>query len=609
MKTSDKKHSRLEWDESELAIRQPIVCMLGHIDTGKTLLLDKIRKSGVQAREVGGITQHIGASFFPVETLKQMCGPLLKQLKGKIRIPGLLVIDTPGHEAFANLRKRGGGVADIAILVIDILRGFEAQTYECIDILKSRQTPFLVAANKIDRIPGWESKPNELFLKSYQSQGIYTRQDLDEHLYGIMGAFSSLGFQVDRYEKIVDFTRTVAIVPVSAKTGEGIPELLTVLIGLTQQYLQKRLKTTKGPAKGTVLEVKEEPGLGVTLNAIIYDGVLRRGDIIVVGGKENPIVTKVRAVLLPKPLDEIRDPRDRFSSVDAVSAASGVKLAAPDLEEAIAGAPVYVIPSEEQLDEYVRMVSEEIEKLRITTDVDGVILKTDALGSLEAIAEILRREDVPIRLADVGDVSKRDITEAMVVKEEEPLYGAILAFNVKVLPDAQQEAHDRHIQIFQHNIIYHLIDNYLEWMRKEQEIRRLREFKQFIRPGKLKVLPGYVFRKAKPAIFGVEIMAGLIRPRQPTVNSEGQDLGEILQIQDKGKAISEAATGMQVAISLEKPIVGRHIIEGDILYIKVPESHAKAMTTKFQSQLSPNELSTLNEYISMMRLKDPFWAA
>jgi translation initiation factor 5B len=592
-----------------MPVRQPIICVLGHIDTGKTLLLDKIRRSSVQAREAGGITQHIGASFFPVKTLTELCGPILERVKGEVQIPGLLVIDTPGHEAFANLRKRGGGVADIAILVIDILKGFEAQTNECIEILKARKTPFLVAANKIDRVPGWISKPSQPFLVSYQSQDSYVRQDLDERLYTIIGDFSTLSFRSDRFDRIIDFTKTIAVVPVSAKTGEGIPELLMVLIGLTQQYLQTQLMVTEGPAKGTVLEVKEEPGLGVTVNAVIYDGLLQKGDTIVVGGKEKPIVTKIRAVLLPKPLDEIRDPRDRFSSVDAVSAAAGVKVAAPNLEDALAGAPLYVVSSKEHLDKFINQVSEEVEKLRVTTDINGVVLKTDALGSLEAIAEILKRENIPIRLADVGDVSKRDITEATAVKDREPLYGVILAFNVKILPDAQEEAKNRRIVVFQRNIIYHLIDDYTQWLKSEQEMLMLKEFDKLLKPAKMKFLPGYVFRRARPAVIGVEILAGQIKPKIPLVNENSGDLGEIMQIQDRGEAISEAKSGMQVAISMEKPVVGRHINEGDIIYVKVPESHAKTLLSTFQARLSSEELDALNELVNIMRRKSQFWAA
>ncbi len=592
-----------------MPVRQPIICVLGHIDTGKTLLLDKIRKSSVQAREAGGITQHIGASFFPVKTLTELCGPLLERLKGEVQIPGLLVIDTPGHEAFANLRKRGGGVADIAILVIDVLKGFEAQTYECIELLKARKTPFLVAANKIDRVPGWISKPRQHFLASYKNQDSYARQDLDERLYTVIGDFSTLSFRSDRFDRIIDFKKTIAIVPVSAKTGEGIPELLMVLIGLTQQYLQTQLMVTEGPAKGTVLEVKEEEGLGVTINAVIYDGVLQKGDTIVVGGKEKPIVTKIRAVLLPKPLDEIRDPRDRFSSVDTVSAAAGVKVAAPNLDGTLAGAPLFVVSPEERLDRLVDQVSQEVEKLRVTTDINGVLLKTDALGSLEAIAEILKREHIPIRLADVGDVSKRDVAEATVVKDSEPLYGVILAFNVRILPDAQEEAKSRKIQIFQRNIIYHLIDDYTQWLKAEQELLALKEFDRLLKPAKMKLLPGYVFRRARPAVVGVEILAGQIKPKTPLVNENTGDLGEVMQIQDKGKAISEAKSGMQVAISMEKPVVGRHINEEDILYVKVPESHARILLSKFQTRLSLDQLDALNELVEIMRRKFPLWAA
>lgn len=590
-----------------MPIRQPIVCVLGHVDTGKTLLLDKIRKSSVQAREAGGITQHIGASFFPVETLKEISGPLLRKIGGEIKIPGLLVIDTPGHEAFANLRRRGGSVADIAILVIDILKGFEAQTYESLEVLKSRRTPFLVAANKIDRIPGWKPQPTFSFLESYKQQDPYVKQALDDYLYRIIGRFSELSFRADRFDRVRDFTRTVAIVPTSAKTGEGITELVAVLTGLTQQFLRRRLQVTSGPAKGTILEVKEEVGLGTTVNAIIYDGILRRDDIIVLGGRNGPIVTTVRALLLPKPLDEIRDPRDKFSSVNEVSAAVGVKIAAPNLEDALAGAPLYVAESNEKIDDLLREVSEEVERLRILTDVDGVILKTDALGSLEAIAENLKRNDIPIRFADVGDVSKRDVIEASVVKENKPLYGVILAFNVRVLPDAEEEAKIRGIPLFCNNIIYHLIDDYLRWLEKKKAEIERGEFERLVKPAKIKILPGYIFRRAKPAIVGVEVLAGTIKPRLRLIREDGKEIGEILQIQDRGKAIPKADKGSQVAISIDKPVVGRHIDEGDILYVNVPEAHARQLFSKFMERLSSDEIECLNEIAEIMSTKKPFW--
>jgi translation initiation factor 5B len=586
------------------------VCVLGHVDTGKTLLLDKIRKTTVGAREAGGITQHIGASFFPVETLRQLIGPLLSRVKSEIEIPGLLIIDTPGHEAFANLRKRGGSVADIAILVINVLRGFEAQTYECVEILKARKTPFLVAANMIDRIPGWNSYPDTPFLKSYPLQDPYVREDLDNRIYEIIGAFSRLGFKIDRFDKVREFASTVAVVPTSAKTGEGIPELLMVLIGLTQQHLKKRLQITEGPAKGTVLEVKEEPGLGLTLNTIIYDGTLQKDELIVVGGKEEPIVTRIRAILVPKPLDEIRDPRDKFSSVESVYAAAGVKIVAPDLEGVLAGASLYGVPQGGDPEKYARLISEEIEKIRIVTDVEGIIVKADTLGSLEAIADILKQDKIPIRLADVGDISKRDVVESSVVKEHEPLYGAILGFNVRILPDAEEEAAAKGVQIFREKVVYHLLENYLTWFKGKRDAGLEQDFETLVRPAKLRVMEGYVFRRARPAIFGVEILAGTIKPKIGVVRAEdGEEVGEIQQIQDKGKALSNAQQGMQVAVSMERPIFGRHIFEKDVLYTKIPEAHVKILLTTFMERLTKEEQDVLNEYVNIMRKKVPFWGA
>jgi translation initiation factor 5B len=590
-------------------IRQPIVCVLGHVDTGKTLLLDELRKTSVQAREAGGMTQHIGASFFPIETLKQLIGPYLASFKTGIEIPGLLIVDTPGHEAFTNLRRRGGSVADIAVLVVDILKGFEAQTYECIEILKSKKTPFIVAVNKIDRIPGWKPQQSAPFLQSYNSQSSFVREDLDNRLYQVMGNFSRQGFKTDRFDHIRDFTQNIALVPTSAKTGEGLAELVMVLVGLTQQYLKKRLQTTEGAAKGSVLEVKEEPGLGLTLNTIIYDGTLNKDDLIVVGGKEGPISARIRTLLVPKPLDEMRDPRDKFTSVDCVYASAGVKIVAPGLEGALAGAPLFAVPSGEDVAKYCQMITEEIGRIRIATEIDGVIVKADTLGSLEAMAELLRANNVQIRIADVGDISKRDVVEASVVKTREPLVAVVLAFGVKVLPDAEEEAEANGIPIFKEPIIYNLVTNYLEWARNKREAKSEAEFEALVKPGKVMVLPGCIFRRAKPAIFGVEVLGGRLKPRWGLLRAEdGSDVGDVQQIQDQGKAVGEAKVGMQVAVSMDKPIVGRHVFEKDVLYVKVPEADAKLLLTAHLDDLTAQEQEVLKEYVTLMRKKTMFWA-
>jgi translation initiation factor 5B len=554
------------------------------------------------------MTQHIGASFFPFETLKEICGPLSSGFTEKITISGLLVVDTPGHNVFMNLRRRGGSVADIAILVVDVMRGFEAQTHESLSILNSRKTPFLVAANKIDLIPGWKKNDqNRSFIESYKKQNPATQQRLDEQLYTIIGAFSRLGMKADRFDKIVDFTKTIAIIPVSAKTGEGLPELLAILIGLTQQYMQEKLLVSQGPGKGTVLEVKEETGLGLTLNVILYDGVIRKGETVVIGGKEGAVETKIRAILLPKPLDEIRDPREKFTPVDIVSAASGIKITAPNIEGIIAGAPLYVVGNDQSIDRLIAQVNDEINKLRIVTDKIGVILKTDTLGSLEAIVTELEHNGIPVRLADVGDVSRRDIVEAATIGKTAALYGVILAFNVKILSDAKDEAANSNVPVFQDAVIYRLIDGYKEWVVKKKAEAVKKALDALVLPGSIRVLPGFVFRKSQPAIFGVEVLRGRIKQGYSLIKEDGEIVGNILQIQDKGETVVQATTGMKVAVSMRGATIGRHFTENDTLYVAVPEEDFRNLMKTYQSALSIDEVQTLRELIEIMRKKFPLW--
>jgi translation initiation factor 5B len=528
------------------------------------------------------------------------CRYIIKNFESKLQIPGLLVIDTPGHEVFSNLRFRGGAVSDIAILVIDILKGVEKQTEECIEILKSKKTPFVVAANKIDRIDGWRPNPNKPFIESYKMQEPYVRLRLDELIYKIIGELSRFGFSSDRYDRVKDFTKTIAIVPTSAVTGEGIPELLAILCGLAQQYLKNRLVTTEGPGKGVILEKKEEAGLGTTIDVILYDGIIKKGDTIVVGGIEGPIITKVRALLLPKPLDEMRDPEDKFLLVDKVVAAAGVKIVATNLEKAIGGAPIIVVSDEQSIESIKNKIKEEIEEIRFTSDIDGVIVKADTLGSLEALIRFLKNSGIPIRISDIGPVSKKDIIEATIVKRKKPEFGAVLGFNVEITQEAEIESRSRNIPIFVSNVIYHVVDNFKAWYSKIVEELQTKEFSKITLPGAIRVLPGYVFRRSDPPIFGIEVLIGTIKPGYSLMKENGEIIGEIMQIQEHGNNLSEARKGAKVAISVKGNFtVGRQVKEGDILYVYVSDNDIFLLKEKFKDRLSQEELELLDKILKM----------
>ncbi|MEM3078992.1 MAG: translation initiation factor IF-2 [Thermoproteota archaeon] len=588
----------------QMGVREPIVVVLGHVDSGKTSLLDKIRGTFVAMREAGGITQHVGASLIPAEVIVRVAKTLNIRLEEKLRVPGILFIDTPGHEAFVNLRRRGGSIADFAILVIDLLKGVEPQTVESLDILRARRTPFLIAANKVDLLPGWRPQGVLSVLQSLSKQDDRVKRSLDEHLYRIIGDLSTMGFRSDRFDRLTDFRRNVAIVPVSALTGEGVSELIAVLIGLVQQFLISGLEYTEGPARGVVLEVVEETGMGTTVNAVIFDGVLRSNDTIVLMGISRPIVTRVRALLMPKPLDEMRDPRDRFNQVDEVRPSAGVKIVAPNLEDALPGSPLTVASG--NVEEAVEKIKSEVESIRIKSGEEGVVVKADTLGSLEAIVGELEKRSIPVRLGDLGPVSERDVIEAS-ISSKDPTLRVLLAFNVRLMPEAVEEARRRSVPVFQGRIIYRLIEEFSEWRRREKQREASMQLEQLILPGRIRILPAYVFRRSKPAIVGVKVEAGCIKPGYPLINTEGEKIGVIEQIQKEGKSVPRAEAGEEVAISIPEGIVGRNLREDDVLLVDVPSKDASLINRVFKDQLEPHYFQALEEVAKLKKKENPFY--
>ncbi len=582
----------------ESNIRQPVIVSVGHVDAGKTSLLDKIRGTAVSAKEAGGITQCIGCSHVPLSTVKTICGELLTAMNIDFTIPGLLFIDTPGHAAFTNLRKRGGNLADIAIVVIDINEGFKEQTFEAIDILKSFKTPFVVAANKIDMIPGWLSK-KDFLLKDINSQSQSVKDLLDTRLYNLVGKLSELGFNSERFDRVEDFTKQVGIIPCCAKTGEGIPELLMVISGLAQKFLESSLAiNVSGNAKGTVLEVKKEKGLGTTLDVIIYDGILRKGDVIVVGGINAAVVSRVKALFEPAPLTEMRV-QAKFLSVAEVAAASGVKVSAIDVEQVVAGAPLRSC-REFEIEKVKEEVQSEVNEVIIDTDREGVVVKADTLGSLEALVRLLKERGISVKRASIGDITRKDIMDAEANFERSPLNAAILGFNVH-----SAETDSKNVKVLVNNVIYRLIDELEAWQSESKKSLESRELDVLVRPAKFRILSGYVFRQSNPAVVGVEVVAGVVKAGMP-IMKEGKTLGSVKALQLEQESISSAEAGKRVAVSIDHVTVGRQINEGDVIYSYIPEEDFRKLKS-LQKHLSKEEILTVKEIAEFMRKDNPMW--
>lgn len=577
-------------------LRQPIITIMGHVDHGKTSILDAIRGTAIAAGEAGGITQAIGASIIPQETLKHTCGDLLNKLGIKLTIPGLLFIDTPGHAAFSHHRKRGGDLADIAILVININEGIMPQTVECLNILRTCKTPFIIIANKIDMIEGWQTKQQPL-LKTIETQHPTVLSRFETKLYELVGALFEHKFTAERFDRVQDYTKQIAIVPASAKTKEGIAEALMVLCGLTQKYLEQTLNyNPNGPACGTILEVKEEKGIGTVLDTILYDGTLKVNDTIVFATPDGPQTTKIKALLTPKPLTEMREKKSDFTTVTHISAATGVRISAAGLNNALAGTPLYsTTPA--TLQETKQKLLAEITSVTTTHDKEGLTIKADNLGSLEALIQLLKEHKIPVRNASIGSITKKDITDAQ--SAHNPHHATILGFNI-------QPVQIPGLKIITHNVIYQIIEDYKQWVTEETKKTELSGLSALTKPSKILLLPGYVFRQSNPAVVGIEVQAGTLTTGTPLMNEQGEPLTTAKNIQKEQENVAELKTNDRGAVSLPNITIGRGIKAGDILYSIITEDEFRKYK-EYRDHLKTDEKNLLKEIAEIMRKQNPVW--
>jgi translation initiation factor aIF-2/yIF-2 len=584
-------------------IRTPIVCVMGHVDHGKTSLLDRIRGSSVVSSEAGAITQHIGATIVPIEAIRKMSGSMEKI---PINIPGLLFIDTPGHHAFTTLRARGGALADMAILVVDISQGFQPQTIEALQILRNCKTPFVIAATKVDRIHGWRVNKDEPFQSTFAKQNERVRNDIETKTYEIVGNLSDLGFSADRYDRVSDFQRNLAIVPVSAHTGEGIADLLMIMIGLAQRYMGDALKlSADGPGEGTVLEVKEERGLGTTLDVILYNGTLSVGDEIAMATQDSVATTKVRSLLKPRPMKEILV-EDRFERVKSVVAASGIKVSAPNLEGVIAGSPLFVVRGNS--DELSARIRKEMQEIHVNLAEEGIVIKADTIGALEALCKELEAKQIAVMRAQVGPVSRHDLIDTETSKN--PMFRVLLSFNTPILPDAAEIIRDplyTQVKVFSGQVIYQLIDQYVEWRDEQKRIAEKAQFEHVMMPAKIRLLPDCVFRQSNPAVVGVRVLGGKLRPDVDLVTLDGRKMGHLKTIQLRQETVREADEGLEVAVAIEGVTIGRQLNVGDDLLVDLPERHVKVLEREMLKTLNVSTQEVLGEYVAIRRKTEPFW--
>eukprot|EP00796_Vickermania_ingenoplastis_P010590 gene10589-7357_t len=599
-----RKAARKEEKARQKSLRSPISCVLGHVDTGKTSLLDRIRRSNVQAGEAGGITQQIGATFFPAEGLLIATGELREQLD--MRVPGLLVIDTPGHESFTNLRSRGSSICDIAILVVDIMHGLENQTRESIRLLREQRCPFLIALNKVDRLYDWEPHENMPIQKTLALQKKHVQSEFQTRTADVLNQLSAEGLNTMLYYKNNDKRKVISIVPTSAHTGEGICDLLMLEIALVQEFMKDKV-TLRDDLQCTVLEVQPVQGMGFTIDCILINGELHEGQNICLCGQSGPIYTQIRLLLTPQPMKEMRA-KSSFEHHSTIKAAMGIKICANDLEFVVPGTSLVVVDdnmSKEEAAEAVMSDAQRVEEM-VSKEGVGVTVMSSTLGALEALLSFLKDMKIPIGYAGIGTIQKRHLYHALSMKRKSPRHAVVLAFDVSIADNANEMADKEEIRIFQANIIYHLFDAFTQ--------ARLRD--SVIFPVVLTVT-GDAFHATKPMIIPVKVKNGQLRTGTPLCTVTGKEgdsnkdgeikmIGRVMSLERDGKPVEKATPGMEVAVKIytgdTNASFGRQVDKHSELISRITRPSVNAIK-KFRSELTPEDVNLLATLIQVLKGK------
>ncbi|MFX1409455.1 MAG: translation initiation factor IF-2, partial [Promethearchaeota archaeon] len=291
-----------------------------------------------------------------------------------------------------------------------------------------------------------------------------------------------------------------------------------------------------------------------------------------------------------------------------VSAAAGVKILAPNIEDVVAGSPFRGIgdPSEEEA--VYNEIEEEVQAIRFKTEKAGVVLKADTLGSLEALVNFFTKNGVKISVADVGPIKKEDIMNANIVRDLDPYSATVLGFNVPILPEAQEQANIDNIRIFTNNVIYRLLEDYIEYAETRKAEDTAKALSELVLPAKIRMLPDFIFRNSNPAVFGVNVEAGTLYPKVSLITDKGKRVKRVHQIQDKGQTLEKANKDSEVAISIRGIEVGKDIAKDEILFVNVPESHVRQLMGKFLDELTTDQKQALREFIILMRASThPWW--
>jgi len=614
-----KKEIITKEEKVDNTLKAPICCIVGHVDAGKTSLLDKLRNTNIQEKEVGGITQHIGSTFFPIQTIENSCSSIKGKFEVICNIPGILMIDTPGHSEFQSLRDVGTSICDLGILIIDIEESIQEQTKEAIKLLKEKKIPFVVAVTKLDKLYGWKTTKSSNLREALKEQSKDMSMMLMAKLEDIKYDLSKEDINAEFYFKNSNPKQIYSIVPVSSKTGEGIADLLALLVYTAQNWMLKKI-LYQDTVSCTIMESKYDKHNGYTIDVILNNGTINVGDKFVVSTITGPNICTVRNLLIPSALTQLGK-KTNWDYKDSVRASIGCKIIGSNLDGAYPGTHLFPIKTNgasasagaSTEADAINNANQEINAVWKSYDFisPGIFIGTQTFGELDAGYSIFQKAGINIAGAYIGEPSNKFIDLILMKTEvdtlpENRIYLYFGAFNNT---DVFEYAKKNNITLLSSEVIYKLVELYKIEKEKIIKARQNTTNNNAIFPVEMVILKQYIFMKggSDHLMFGVKIKKGTLYKNTPIcIPEKNVHLGKVLNIQFEHKEKEKGEEGQEICIRLDNPnqlIINRQFDVNDKLIAQLSRNSIDILKRDYKEVVPKKDWLLIIEHIKLLKIE------
>lgn len=589
-------------------LKAPVVCFLGHVDAGKTSLMDIIRDTSIQENESGGITQNIGSSFISIADIREKTTTIKGKFCVEHIIPGFLIIDTPGHQAFSSLRERGSSLCDLGILVIDIEEGLQPQTIESIKLLTSKKVPFVIAATKLDKIYNWEETNCLSLQNAFKKQTKDVVMTVVSYIDSIKYELKKEGVKSEFYSKNKKTNRVYSIIPVSSKTKEGLADLLSFLVYLSQNWMSGKI-TYQDKIKASIMNCHQDRNQGWVIDVILSNGTLNIGDKFAVAKKSGPHLFTVRNLLTQNTNSKL------WIQHQSVRASAGVRILGSSLDNCYTGTRLYLAIDPKKALEKVDRELTDFWKV-FNYNQNGIVLMAETLGELEACYNVFKEQSINVLDVKIGRLVDTDIGRVKLkldgeLKNENRVIIFFGDKTEKQKTELDKCAISHKIKLIISPVVYHLLEKYQEYKDKCLENRRvtLTNSGEAIFPCRLRILKQHIYMTggSDDILMGVKVMKGILHKGTPLiVPGKNVVLGKVISIQKNHKELDKLESGKEACIRVNKDdyvSYGRHFDFKDIVVSHISRESIDILKDNFRDRMEKEDWMLVIELKKLLDIK------